>query len=259
MARHAKLEMFKPKNLAGKKFYALALALLMVFSVVLFAGLLQVMGNNTAALSGHQSITSMVSQVWGWNGSAWDAAVITLTPASYQITAAFPNHFSVTKVIVVTANSSYNAKNILANSYLYSNTKIAITASTGATSSLNSAYAYVGKFINSTATSSFNDKAITQSLVNETLYAGGVNNLGLPVEYSVLQLFNTLPSAVPLYEMTLTTSTNATSHVSIAFTNYLTSPYNFNLITMFSETIFVIFATSAVITLFYSAPKHRGD
>ena len=259
MARHAKLEMFKPKNLAGKKFYALALALLMVFSVVLFAGLLQVMGNNTAALSGHQSITSMVSEVWGWNGSAWDAATMTLTPASYQVVAAFPNHFSATKIIVVTANSSYNAKNILANSYLYSNTKIAITATTGATSSLNSAYAYVGKFINSTATSSFNDKAITQSLVNETLYAGGVNNLGLPIEYSVLQLFNTLPSAVPLYEMTLTTSTNATSHVSITFTNYLTSPYNFNLITMFSETIFVIFAASAVITLFYSAPKHRGD
>ena len=257
MAR-SKLELFKPKNVTGHKFYALLFAVIMVLGVVLFAGLMQAAGSNSTSLTGHQSITSMVSQVWGWNGTTWDAAVLTLTPGSYQVAAAFPAQFAPQTVIVVTANTSYDAMNLLSNSYLYTSSKITLTATAGASSKLNSAYEYVGIFQNSTATSALGDKAITKSVLNQTLYAGSVNNLGLPVEYNILQLFNTLPHSMPLYQIYLQSSANKTGAITVTFVNYLTSPFSFNLITLYSETILVVFGASVVVTIAFQHPRHRG-
>ena len=255
----AKVHLFKPSNPAGHKVYALFFAAIMILSVVGISLIFQAMDSDTAVLTGHSSVTSMVSQTWGWNGTKWIAALMTSDPATYSFTASFPDGFAVKTVYIVTANSSFNAEHLLENSLIYQNTKVALTYTTGANATLNAVYSYVGSFTNSTATSSFNDKAITQSVINQTLYSGSSNSLGLAVEYPILGLFNTIPASTPLWQIDLASHANSTGSISITFTSFLSSSYNFNLIVFYAETIAVIFLISAVITMLYQHPKHRGD
>ena len=248
-----------PNTLRGRKVYALILITMMVLAPALFAGVVQLMGSsgtNTGALQGHESITSMVSQVWGWNGTTWKAATLTLTSASYQVSAAFPAGFAVKSMIVATANSSYDVTHLLESSYIFSTTKVTTAVTSSGSISLNSVYEYLATFTNSSAVSSYGDKAVTGAVLNQTLYGGSTNQLGNPVEYNMIEMFASPAHSVPLYKITFANDKiNATQALTVTFVNYLSYPFSFNLVFDQASTVFVLFLISAIITVFYASPR----
>ena len=251
-----------PNSLRGRKVYALLLITIMVLAPALFAGTVQLMGQsgtNAGGLQGTDSITSMVSQVWGYNGSAWQAATLTLTPGSEQVAAAFTAGFNVQKVIVATANSSYNVVHLLQKSLIYTTTKVTLATTASTKPTLNSVYEYLGTFTNSTATTALGDKAVTSAVLNQTLFAGSTNNLGQPVEYNMVEMFASPAHSVPLYTLFMNGNNNKTGVITVTFVNYLSYPFTFNLVNDQAYTIFIIFLLSAMISIFFATPRLRGS
>ena len=249
----------RARTLHEARLHALIAIFVLAFTVIAVASVIGVLGQSgvsSGALKGTDSITSMVSQVWGWNGTTWVAATMTLAPTTYQVTAAFPTGFAVKNVIVATANSSYDNLHLLENSLIFSTSTIKLTLTGGATASLNTAYAYIGSFVNSSATTSFGDKAVNGFVVNETLFAGSTNNLGKAVEYNVPAMIATPANAVPLYTMHLSSvSVNKTQSVSVVMTNYLSYPFAFNIIQIVGGVTLVV----ALVNLWFvynAIPKH---
>lgn len=249
----------RARTMHEARLHAIIAVFVLAFTVIGVAAVVGVLGQsgvNSGALKGTDPITSMVSQVQGWNGTDWVAATLTLAPSTYQVTATFPTGFAVKNIIVATANSSYNNLHLLENSLIFSTSKISLTLTGGATASLNTAYAYIGNFVNSSAVTSFGDKAVNGFVVNETLFAGSTNNLGKAVEYNVMGMIATPGYAVPLYTMHLSSvSVNKTQSVALVFVNYLSYPFAFNIIQIVGGVTLVV-ALINIWFVYNAVPRH---
>jgi hypothetical protein len=254
--------MTRAGSLRENRFHATIAFTVLILAIIAVIGSMQALGasgTNSGALKGNDSITSMVQQVRGWNGTTWVSATMTLTPASDQVAAAFPTGFSVKNIWVVTDNSSYNVQHLLGNSLIFTTSKITITVSGGGAATLNSAYAYLGTFSNSSAASAFGDEIVTHSALNQTLYAGSTNNLGTPVEYNLFSMFATPGYAVPIYGINLAhVSINKTQALTLTFVNYLSYPFSFNLIVIVGGAMLAI-SLANIWFVYNSIPEHTRD
>ena len=185
---------------------------------------------------------------------------MTLTPGSYEVSAAFPTGFAVKNIIIVTDNSSFNTLHLLQHSYIFQTTTVTITGSGGGSAKLNTLYSYLGTFTNSSSVSAFGDKAVHGGLENVTLYANSINNLGQATEYDMLTMFATPGTYVPLWAASLASvSINKTQALTFAMTMYLSYPFTFNLAQIEAYVIFTVIGISLVITMFYTYPRTSGS
>lgn len=261
--RSSRLRFERVKTLGKNRGHAIIAFLVLTFAIVIVLGLIQYGGQSSANngnLTGTKSVTSMISSVWGWNGTTWKSATMTVTPASYKVAAAFPGGFAPQEVLFITANSSFSNTHLLEDSLIFTTATVTITTTGGAKALLNSAYAYIGTFHNSSSTNKQADKFITNFAVNSTLYQGSTNNLGQPVEYNVLDMFATPMYALPQYQVNLggVAANGTLSTVTVTLTAYLSSPFGYNIISVVSFTILAI----AAVNLFFvwnAIPTHTRD
>ncbi len=247
------------RNLRERKVWAILAFALVILTIPIFAavmGALATTNANNGDLTGTNSITSMVSEIWGYGNSTsgWKQATLTLAAPSHSVTATFPAGFKVSYAIIATGNSSYNVLHILEHSYLYSYSAITSTAGT----KLDDAYSYIATFHNSSATTSRNDKSIVAPSVNTTIFSSQTNNLGQELAYPIMNLFASNYNAVPMYALNLTTTnTTSTYQASFTFENYLQQPYTYNLF-FDAAAIMSIVALVDIALLWNVLPRHQG-
>lgn len=247
------------RNLRERKVWAILAFALVILTIPVFAAVMGALATTNADngdLTGTNSITSMVSEIWGYGNSTtgWKEATLTLAAPSYSVTATFPAGFKVSYAIIATGNSSYNVLHILEHSYLYSYSKITTTTGT----KLNDAYSYIATFHNSSAVTARSDKSVVAPSVNTTLYSSQTNNLGQEVAYPILNLFASNYNAVPTYALNLSvTNTSSTYQASFTFENYLQQPYTYNLF-FDAAAIMSIVALVDLALLWNVLPRHQG-
>ncbi len=257
-----KLAHLHAKTLTQRKVWAAIFFALVVLAIPVLAAVDQQLAStnaNNGNLTGTYSITSQVSQVWGFGNTStlsavWEQATLTLSPSTNSVTATFPAGFKVNYAILATANSSFDVYHILEHSYIYSYSTITTTTGT----KLMDAYSYIATFHNSSATGARSDKGIVAPSVNATLYSSQTNNLGQEVAYPILSLFASNYNAKPMYAFVLdTTNTTSTYQASFTLKNYLQEPFAYNL---FIDGVGILTVTALLdIALLYNVvPRHSG-
>ena len=257
-----KMAYMHARTLTQRKVWAVIFFALVILAIPVFSAVDQQLAStnaNNGNLTGTYSITSQVSQVWGFGNTStvqatWEQATLTLSPSTYAVTATFPAGFKVNYAVLVTANTSFDVYHILEHSYIYSYSTITTTTGT----KLMDAYSYIATFHNASALSARSDKAIVAPSVNTTLYSSQTNNLGQEVAYPILSLFASNYNAKPMYAFVLdTTNTSSSYQASFTLKNYLQEPYAYNL---FIDAVGILTVTALVdIALLYNViPRHSG-
>jgi len=244
-----KKAMLQRRNIYQKRVLALVAIALFVFGGFAAAeGMQAIATTRTGNLTGDVYLSSDVGQVWGWNGSVWEAATLTVTSGSPTVTASFANGFHVSQIVVFDKNPRYNVQGILNSSYIYAtvNAATSVTNATGAAETdnytIDNVALIVGEQVNSTSMKSSTAKNViaANDFATENIYSNNVNNLNTSVAMSIFGLgasnYNDYLSEI----ITLNGSIATTNHLSVKLTQTLQQPFSLNLIEDFEVMITVL-------------------
>ena len=253
---------FVARNLTERKWWALIIGVIFVFSgvatIAVFAGLGNAHGNT---LNGDIGLADRATSVYGYNGTTWKAA--SLSPSGDNLKVTFTAGFEATHVVVFVKNPTYDIQGMLNTSYYYQNLSVLDVPTTA---NLTTAYLVVGQIFNSTSVNNINDKAYTSVAINQTLFdnATGVSNLGNNQAIDLFDLFGTPLSYYAGYELnfeyssSFKTNGNATTNSVMSFTlnGHLSRPFSINLLEVVGA-VEVAFGLLGVVLLINAIPRRR--
>lgn len=208
-------------------------------------------------------IQSEYQQAFGWNGTHWVKGTLA-TVGTDGITITFTDQGNITSVFLFTNNNTQDDSGLLQQSLIFTKTKMttSLTQANSKTTpyaNLTSAYLVMGSAHNSSATSSYADKGITNGYMNYTLYSSNVNHIdNKSYELPVTNMFMNLKGK-PMYEFNLHSNikVNDTGIFTITLYQEYEYPFAFNL----EEVVYgvaAVIALVAVVPLYFSIPRRYG-
>jgi hypothetical protein len=247
---------FVARNLTERKWWALIIGAIFVFSgvatIAVFAGLGNAHGN---ALNGDIGLADRATSVYGYNGTTWKAASLVLSGDNLKVN--FPEGFEAKHVVVFVKNPTYDVQGMLNTSYYYQNLSV---LGVPTTANLATAYLVVGQIFNSTSVHSINDKAYTSVAINQTLFnnATGVSNLGNNQPIDLFDLFGTPLNDYAGYELNFAYGSSFTTSSFMNFTlnGHLSRPFSINLLEVVGA-VEVAFGLLGVVLLINAIPRRR--
>jgi hypothetical protein len=247
---------FVARNLTERKWWALIVGAIFVFSgvatIAVFAGLGNAHGNT---LNGDIGLADRATSVYGYNGTTWKAASLVLSGDNLKVT--FPAGFEAKHVVVFVKNPTYDVEGMLNTSYYYQNLSVLDVPTTA---NLTTAYLVVGHIFNSTSVNSINDKTYTSVGINQTLFdnATGVSNLGNNQAIDLFDLFGTPLSYYAGYELNFAYDHgfNTTSVMSFTLNGHLSRPFSINLLEIVGA-VEIAFGVLGVVLLINAIPRRR--
>ena len=261
--------MLQRRNIYQKRVLALVAVALFVFGGFAAAeGMQAIATTRTANLTGDVYLSSDVGQVWGWNGSVWEAATLTVTSGSPTVTASFANGFNVSQIVVFDKNPRYDVQGILNSSYIYATVNVAtsVTNATGAAETNNyaidNAALIVGEQVNSTSMKSSTAKNViaANDFATEVIYSNNVNNnvnnLNTSVAMSIFGLGASNYKDYLSEIINLNGSIASASHLSVKLTQTLQQPFSLNLIEDF-EVMITVLAMIVLALVLIGMPRIR--
>jgi len=205
------------------------------------------------ATGGVYSLSTEYQEAFGWNGTAWVTGTITTVTADAQgvpgISISFPAGQHISTVVLFTGNKTQDVSGLLQHSLFFSVTNITTT-----NAKLTGAYLLFGTNHNSSAVNKYNDKAITHSWINSTIFNSSVNNINQNVKISVPYMF-AQPTALAGYVFTInTTANNATTAASLTIYQQFEAPFSLNLEELVYS-IGAVLALIAFIPMYFAVPR----
>jgi len=209
-------------------------------------------------------LSSDVGQVWGWNGSVWEAATLTVTSGSPTVTASFANGFNVSQIVVFDKNPRYDVQGILNSSYIYATVNVAtsVTNATGSAETdnyaIDNAALIVGDQVNSTSMKSSTAKNViaANDFATEVIYSNNINNLNTSVAMSTFGLGASNYKDYLSEIINLNGSIASTNHLSVKLTQTLQQPFSLNLIEDF-EVMITVLAMIVLALVLIGMPRIR--
>ena len=247
---------FVARNLTERKWWALIVGAIFVFSgvatIAVFAGLGNAHGNT---LNGDIGLADRATSVYGYNGTTWKAASLGLSGDNLKVT--FPAGFEAKHVVVFVKNPTYDVQGMLNTSYYYQNLSVLDVPTTA---NLTTAYLVVGHIFNSTSVNSINDKTYTSVAINQTLFDNvtGVSNLGSNHAIDLFDLFGTPLSYYAGYELNFAYDKgfNATTVMSFTLNGHLSRPFSIDLLEIVGA-VEIAFGVLGVVLLINAIPRRR--
>jgi len=264
-----KKAMLQRRNIYQKRVLALVAVALFVFGGFAAAeGMQAIATTRTGNLTGDVYLSSDVGQVWGWNGSVWEAATLTVTSGSPTVTASFANGFNVSQIVVFDKNPRYDVQGLLNSSYIYATVNVAtsVTNATGAAETdnyaIDNAALIVGEQVNYTSMKSSTAKNViaANDFATEDIYSNNinnnVNNLNTSVAISIFGLGASSYSDYLSEIIHLNGSMATTEHLSVKLTQTLQQPFNLDLIEDF-EVMITVLAMIVLALVLIGMPRIR--
>ena len=253
------------KSIREKRILALIAVVLFVVGGIGTAYGLQALGDSHSGnLVDATPIGNSIHSVYGWNGTTYEPAILTISSAGV-VTAEFPENFTVQHVVVFTNNTALDIQGILNSSRYYStlNVKLAETSSTGTsvtpTVNVSSVTEEFGTQVNDSSLNHESDKAINSanSFTSLNVYNSNVNELNKSMAFSIFGLASAPYTDMYGIVMNLNGTMKAGNSISLEITQNFEAPYSFNLIEIFSD-MFVVESLVAVGLIILGLPKQRG-
>jgi len=257
--------MLQRRNIYQKRILALVAVALFVFGGFIAAeGMQAIATTRTGNLTGDVYLSSNVGQVWGWNGSVWEAATLTVTSGSPTVTAAFANGFNVSKVVVFDKNPRYDVQGILNSSWIDATVNVATSVlnATGVAKAdnytIDNVALIVGQQVNSTSMKSSTAKNViaANDFATENIYSANVNDLNTSVAMNLFGLGASNYGNYLSEIITLNGSTASANHLSVKLTQTLQQPYSLNLIEDF-EVITTVLGMLVLALVLMGMPRIR--
>ena len=211
-----------------------------------------------SSLSAGPTISQTDHAVYAWNGTTW--VTLSATLSGEKLTTATPAGFKASEILIEQENPTYNMQGLTNTSNFYDFVNIATsTTATGATTghyiNMTSAYYLIGSINNGTNMKDYSSKAFTNVYALDTLYSSTVNNLNKSVELSLFTMVEDLTGYGGFVINLNDSNVNATTTMTLTFTQEYQHPFTLNTLAIIEGTIGVMLVID-VIALFTSEAYH---
>ena len=235
-------------------------ALIMTFLIIagVISGMNALGDIKSSNLSAGPQISQTEHAVYAWNGTTW--VTLTATLSGEKLTVSTPDGFSAKKILIEQKNPTYDMQGLVNHSNFFQFVNIGTsTTATGATSghyiNMTDAYYLIGTIVNGTNMKDSASKSYTSVYANDTLYSSTVNNLNKSVELSLFPMVEDL-TGYGGYVITLNdTNVNATTTMTLTFTQEYQNPFPLDTLTIIEGAIGVMLIVD-VVALFASETYH---
>ena len=183
-----------------------------------------------SSLSAGPTISSTEHAVYMRNGTTWVVRAATLS--GDKLTVSTPAGFAAQEIIIEQSNPTYDMQGLLNTSNFYDLVNIATsTTATGGTNhyiNLSAAYFIEGSIVNGTNLKDLSSKGFTLVASNTTLYSSTVNKLNTSYEMNLFPMVESLGSYGGFIVMLNDTNVNATTSMTLTFTQEYQHPFTLN-------------------------------
>jgi len=225
-------------NIYGQRRRTMAYASILVILAVIFGSVaitqeLAVAKSNS--LSGGPTIGNTFSSAYAWNGTTFVALKATFSGTGNEIaTFVTPAGFKATQIIILEKNPTYDVAGLLNTSNVYNYANIVTsTSAVGATGghyiNMTAAYMVIGHNVNGTSMTNHASKGWTNVIDVSTLFNANTNVLNQSKDISLFTLYRSMTSYVGYNIVLNDTAVNATTTMTLTFTQEFQHPFNFNI------------------------------
>lgn len=210
---------------------AFLLVLLMVVGSVGFESMLG--QAKSADLSAGPTISNTFETAVAWNGTTF--VVLTATITGETVTLKTPAGFAAQSIMIFEKNPTWDMKGLLNTSNIYNFVQLTTsTSATGATSghyiNMTAAYQIIGHNVNGTNMKDHASKGWINVVSNRTLYNSNTNILNASNELNLFAMYRSLTAFVGYNIVLSDTAVNATTVLTVTFTQEFQHPFSLNLL-----------------------------
>ena len=183
-----------------------------------------------------------------------------MSSAGDVLTVSTPAGFAAQKILIEQKNPVYNMQGLVntSNFYDFVNISTATTAtgsSAGHYINMTNAYFLIGSIVNGTNMKDISSKAYTDIYANNTIYSSTVNQLNTSTELSLFPMVEDLGGYGGFLIILNDTNVNATTTMTLKFTQEYQHPFVLNTLLIIEGVIGVMLIID-VIALFASESYH---